>query len=168
MNKQKFKKEVFSLADRLYPMVYRLLGNHEKVKDAIQDIMLKLWMNRDRIENHPNINGFVFLTAKNYSLDILRKNNHLKVDSSLYFKLISSENGHEQFELKELNDTILKILEKVPELQREVLIMRDLDGFEFEEISTVTKLKIEHIRVLLSRARKQVRYELKNNYCYER
>jgi RNA polymerase sigma-70 factor (ECF subfamily) len=168
MNKQRFKKEVFSLSERLYPMVYRLLGNRSKVEDAIQEIMLKLWMKRKKIENHPNINGLVFLTAKNYCIDILRKNNPEVEDSELYFYFFKSENGHEQLEWKELNQVILKIVEKLPKLQREILIMRDLDGFEFDEISSNTELKIEHIRVLLSRARKQVRIELKNKYCYER
>jgi len=168
MNKQRFKKEVFSLSERLYPMVYRLLGNRSKVEDAIQEIMLKLWKKRKKIEHHPDIKGLVFLTARNHCIDILRKKNPEIEDSELYFNVFKSENGHEQLELKELNTVILKILEHIPKQQREVLIMKDLDGFEFEEIASLTALNIEHIRVLLSRARKQVRLELKNNYCYER
>ncbi len=149
-------------------MVFRLLGNRTKVEDAIQEIMLKLWEKRKKIEHHPNLKGLVFLTARNHCIDILRKNNPEIEDSELYFNFLKSENGHEQLELKELNAIILKILERVPEQQREILIMRDLDGFEFEEIAGLTTLKVEHIRVLLSRARKQLRQELKKNYCYER
>ena len=51
--------------------------------------------------------------------------------------------------------------------QSEVLIMRDLDGLEFDEISIVMDLKVEHLRVLLSRARKKVAEQLKTAYCYE-
>lgn len=167
MNKQRFKKEVFSLSERLYPMVYRLLGNRAKVEDAIQEIMLKLWVKRKRIENHPNINGLVFLTARNYCIDILRKKNPEIEDSELYFNFLKSETGHEQLEYRELNQVILKIVEKLPKQQSVILIMRDLDGFDFEEIASLTTLKIEHIRVLLSQARKQVRLELKNTYSYE-
>lgn len=168
MNKQKFKKEVFSLSDRLYPLLYRLLGNKVKVEDALQEIMMKLWLKRKLIENHPNIKGLVFLTARNYCIDILRKKNPEFEDSSLYFSFLKSENAHESLEWKELNDLILIIIEKLPQKQREILIMRDLDGLAFDEISSLTKLKIEHIRVLLSRARKLVRIELEENYSYER
>jgi RNA polymerase sigma-70 factor (ECF subfamily) len=168
MNKQRFKKEVFSLSERLYPMVFRLLRNKVKVEDALQEIMLKLWLKRKQIKNHPNINGLVFLTAKNYCIDILRKNNPEIDDSTLYFNFLKSENGHEQLEWKELNQVILEILEKLPKDQSKILIMRDLDGFEFHEISSLTELKIEHVRVLLSRARKEVRLKLKDNYSYER
>lgn len=168
MDKQRFRTTVFSLSDRLYPMVSRLLGNSAKTEDAIQDIMLKLWVKRHQIENHPNINGFVFLTAKNYCLDILRRKNPELQDSNLYLNIFESENGHEDLKLKELKQVVLKIIENIPDSQGEILVMRDLDGLEFEEISALTQLKIEHIRVLLSRARKQVREKLKNDYCYER
>lgn len=168
MNKLDFKQKVFSLSDRLYPMVFRFLGRKEKVEDAIQEIILKLWLKRKTIENHPNINGLVFLTARNYCIDVLRKNQPELKDSSLHFQYLKSEDGHEKLELKELNELVLKIIKTIPDQQREVLVMRDLDGFEFTEISAVTKLKVEHIRVLLSRALKQVRSELLKKYCYER
>lgn len=168
MNKLEFKTKVFSLSERLYPLLYRLLGNRVKVEDALQEIMLKLWLKRKHIENHPNIKGFVFLTARNYCIDILRKNNPELEDSTLYFNYLTSETGHQHLELKELNDLILKIIEKLPQQQAEILVLKDLDGFEFDEISSLTKLKIEHVRVLLSRARKQVRLELKDIYSYER
>lgn len=166
MNKLEFRHKVFSLSERLYPMVYRLLGNKTEVEDAIQEIMLKLWLKRKQIKNHPNINGFVFLTARNYCIDILRKNKPKIEKPDIYF--LKSQIEHDKLEWKELNEIILNIVEKLPKQQKEVLIMRDLDGLEFSEISSLTKLKIEHVRVLLSRARKQVRLELKNMYCYER
>lgn len=168
MNKLEFKTKVFSLSERLYPLLYRLLGNRVKVEDALQEIMLKLWIKRKHIENHPNIKGFVFLTARNYCIDLLRKNKPELEDSTLHFNYLKSENGHEHLELKELNEVILKIIEKLPQQQAEILVLKDLDGFEFDEISSLTKLKIEHLRVLLSRARKQVRLELKDIYSYER
>jgi RNA polymerase sigma-70 factor (ECF subfamily) len=167
MNKQEFKIKVFSLSERLYPLLYRLLGSREKVEDALQEIMMKLWLKRHKIQDHPNINAFVFLTAKNYCLDVLRKNNPKVVDSDLYMKTLQSENGHENLKAKELNEVILRIIRKLPESQSEVLILRDLDGLEFEEIASVTNLNIKHVRVLLSRARKHVRSELKSKYYYE-
>jgi RNA polymerase sigma-70 factor (ECF subfamily) len=129
--------------------------------------MMKLWLKRHKIQDHPNINAFVFLTAKNYCLDVLRKNNPKVVDSDLYMKTLQSENGHENLKAKELNEVILRIIRKLPESQSEVLILRDLDGLEFEEIASVTNLNIKHVRVLLSRARKHVRSELKSKYYYE-
>lgn len=168
MNKTEFRLKVFSLSERLFPMVSRMLGNNASAEDAIQEIMLKLWVKRKQFREHPNISGFVFLTARNHCIDLMRKK-ALKIDDSPFqLDILKSENSHEQLEWKELNIIIKKIIKSLPEQQREVIMMRDLDGYEFIEIAATTQLKIEHVRVLLSRARKQVSIKLEKVYSYER
>ena len=66
MNKKEFRLKVFSLSEHLFPMVSRMLGNKANAEDAIQEIMMKLWLKRKQIGLHPNITGLVFLTARNY------------------------------------------------------------------------------------------------------
>lgn len=168
MNTIDFKNKVFSLSERLFPMVSRMLGNNANAEDAIQEIMIKLWVRRKQIGQHPNITGYVILTARNYCIDLLKKKNPEMDDSTLQFEILESENGYEQLEWKELNSIIKKLLKKLPEQQREIIMMRDIDGYEFMEIAAALQLKIEHVRVLLSRARKQVAIELEKTYCYER
>lgn len=168
MNKTEFKNKVFSLSERLYPMVARMLGGTLNAEDAIQEIMLKLWEKRKNLEKHPNIKGFVFLTARNYCIDVLRKKPLVLEDSTAYFKILESSNKDAQIEWKELNIIINKILKNLPELQKEVFLMRDIDGYEFSEIADTMQIKVEHIRVLLSRARKQIGLTLENTYSYER
>ncbi|NQU52334.1 MAG: RNA polymerase sigma factor [Bacteroidetes bacterium] len=167
MNTKEFKHKVLSLSERIYPMAVRMLGNDADAQDAIQEIMIRLWDRRKQIGNHPNLTGFVFLTARNYCVDQLKKKRPELVTSDSQLMKLESETGQEQFELKELTIIVEKILKKLPEQQREIMMMRDIDGFEFDEISIVTQLNIKHVRVLLSRARKQVRVELKKTYSYE-
>ena len=167
MTKLDFKLNVFSLSERLFPMVARMLGS-ANAEDAIQEIMLKLWQKRKQVEKHPNIKGLVFLTARNYCIDVLRKKPFALEDSTDYFKILESENDYTQIEWKELNTIILEILKKLPKQQTEVFMMRDLDAYEFTEIAAALEIKIEHVRVLLSRARKQIGIELEKTYSYER
>ena len=168
MNRTDFKIKVFSLSERLFPMVARLLGGNSNAEDAIQEIMLKLWEKRKQIEKHPNIQGLVFLTARNYCIDVLRKRPFVLDDSTAYFKVLESSNEGQQLEWKELNNIIKEILKKLPVQQTEVFMMRDIDGYEFSEIAAALEIKIEHIRVLLSRARKQIGIALEKKYSYER
>ena len=168
MNTVDFKHKIFSLSERLFPMVARMLGNNADAEDAIQEIMIKLWHRRNQLEKHPNIQGYVFLTARNYCIDKLKKQNLHIDDSNMNLQYLDSDSGHDRLEWKELNLIIKNILEKLPTQQREALILRDIDGYEFKEISAITQLKVEHLRVLLSRARKQVSIELEKIYCYER
>ena len=162
-----FEDKVLSLSDRIYPMVARMLDNKENAEDAVQEIMIKLWNRRKKIGSHPNIPGLVFLTARNYCLDLLKKKNPRFNSSDFQLKMIASDASQNQVEQKELASIIETLLKELPAQQREIMMMRDIDGFEFTEIAAVTKLKVEHVRVLLSRARKHVVIRLKKIYSYE-
>jgi len=168
MNKNDFKVTVFSLSERLFPLVVRLLGDKTKAQDAIQEIMIKLWEKRKQLENHPNIKGFVFLTARNYCLDILRKKRVLVNDGEFHLSLLKDTKEQTQLESKQLNEIIIEILKKIPKQQREIFIMRDIDGYDFTEIAAILEIKIAHARVVLSRARKKISIALEKTYNYER
>lgn len=167
MTKKEFKNKVFSLSERIYPMVARLLGKSQ-AEDAIQDIMIKLWKKRFSISNHPNLKGFIFLTARNYCLDNLRKRKNTITYHSNNLKVIPFVKEEATMEWNELNSIIKKILQKLPKQQKEVFEMRALDGFKTQEIADTLQIKKEHVRVLLSRARKQIGIDLETNYKYER
>lgn len=168
MNTNEFKSKVLSLSDRLFTMVARILGNNENAQDAVQVIMMKLWDKRLQLGKHPNVAGFVFLTARNYCIDILKKKNPEIDDLELRINFLESgKTVAEEMEQKELNNLVKRIIDTLPKQQREVIILRELDGLEFKEIFEITDLKVEHIRVLLSRARKTVSIELNKIYSYE-
>lgn len=167
MTKLDFKLNVFSLSERIYPMVARMLGGNN-AEDAIQEIMLKLWEKRKLVEKHPNIKGLVFLTARNYCIDVLRKKPNMVEDAVPYLKVIKSTKENNELEWKELNSIIQQILKQLPEQQKEVFVMRDIDGYQFNEIAAALEIKIEHVRVLVSRARKFIGSSLEKTYNYER
>lgn len=162
-----FKHKIISLSDRLFPMVARILGNEHKAADAMQEIMIKLWDKRNKLAKHPNVNGFVFLTARNFCLDVIKKNSIQIHDTEVVPQIATSHYTSRDLEWKQLKTIVDSILLQLPQQQREVMTLRDLDGLEFEEISEITSLKIPHLRVILSRARKAVASELKTKYDYE-
>ena len=167
MNSREFNKRIVSLSPRIFPLTARMLNNQEEAADAVQEIMLKLWKNRSKLKHHPNLNGFVFLTARNHCLDSLKarkKENKTYLDSSLY---LESKEGPERYEEVEMDRIIRQIIDKLPQKQREIVLLRDIDGLEFNEIVSLTEIKIENIRVLLSRARKKISQKLTETYNYE-
>ncbi|QTD36473.1 RNA polymerase sigma factor [Polaribacter batillariae] len=167
MKTKDFENKILSLSDQVYRMVYRMLQNHESSEDAVQEIMIKLWDKRKKIRNHPNIPGFVFLTARNYCFDLLKKKKPNFNSSEYQLKRVESDTNLHQIEWRELTENVKKILKELPPKQAEVMLLRDLDGFEFKEIAIITNQKIAHVRVLLSRARKQVGVQLTKIYNYE-
>lgn len=163
MTTNEFKQKVLPLSMRIFPLAARMLKNDEEAEDAVQEIMIKLWNNRKQLNKHPNVSGFVFLTARNYCLDQLKKRRisqvdilHPRLTADLYI-------DQDQIEFEDVLKLVHQKLNELPENQKEVLLMRDIDGLEFDEIVSITNLKIEHVRVLLSRARKHLRVQLKKN-----
>lgn len=149
-------------------MVSRILGTKSNAEDAIQEIMMKLWLKREELNNHPNIKGFVVLTARNYCIDALRKKMKVVDDATNHLKFLQSDKEHKNLEWKQLNLIIEEVLRSIPDQQKEVFLMRDLDGYEFKEIAFALQITVEHARVLLSRARKQIGEQLEKKYHYEK
>ncbi len=168
MNSKEFNKQIFTLAPRIYPMVLRLLQSDEEAADAMQEIMLKLWNKRKKLAKHPNKDGFVFLTARNHCLDELKRKKRLRITTSDQDIPDRTDTDNSKYEQKELGMMIEKVISVLPDNQRNVVILRDLDGLEFSEIVEITGLKTEHIRVLLSRARKNIATQLTEIYSYEK
>jgi len=166
MNLEEFKVNIFSLSDRLYPMVARLLGSDTLAKDALQEIMIKLWSHRNKLKGHPNPSGFVFLTARNYCLDQI-KSNKPKYLSEEHLPETSGTNNSDALEYKELLSTVHNILASCEIKHSEVLILRDIDGIDIKEIATMMNLNPPHVRVILSRTRNYVQQELLKNFQYE-
>jgi RNA polymerase sigma-70 factor (ECF subfamily) len=162
-----FKQRVFDFSEELYPMVYRMLGSRQSTEDAIQDIMMKLWIKRNKIKNHPNLKGFIILTARNHCIDLLRRKKKVVPILNEDIKDVHGDKDS-TFEWQKLNNVINTILKKAPEQQREVFLMRDIDGYDFKEIAYALDITIEHCRVLLSRIRRFIAKELETRYHYER
>jgi len=102
MNTKDFEHKVVSLSPRVYQMVARMLADEEKAKDAVQEIMIKLWNNRKQLAKHPNINGFVFLTAKNYCLDMLKKSQPFMTSDDNILKSLTTKFAGKSLEYREL------------------------------------------------------------------
>lgn len=165
MTSEQFQNRVIPLSTRIFPMAARMLGRDEDAEDAVQEIMIKLWKTRKKLMNHPNLEGFVFLTARNHCLDLLRQN--IKEQAYTGYQERIPDKSGDHLEQKEIYTIIRSIIHELPDNQKTVMLLYEFDGLTFLEIAGVTGLKIEHIRVLLSRARKFVGQKLTKIYSYE-
>ena len=165
MNPEEFKTKVLPLQEKLYGFSLRILGNSEDARDAVQDIYVKLWKMKDSLHTYINLDAFVMTVTRNHCLDKLKG----KKTVSLEGKHISSDHytdpsPEEILEKKDVMEKIKLIISGLPENQRTIIHLRDIEGYDYNEISNIIDMSVNNIRVNLSRARKKIREELLNKY----
>ncbi|PKA83947.1 RNA polymerase sigma-70 factor (ECF subfamily) [Ulvibacter sp. MAR_2010_11] len=165
MKQQEFLTTVMPFKDKLYRLAKRLLVSSEEAEDAVQEVLLKLWNGREKIKDYKNPEAFAITMTKNYCLDRLKSKQagNLKIVHSNYQ---NSENIEKQVEANDGVSMVFKIMESLPEQQRMILQLRDVEQFEFAEIAQMLESNETAIRVTLSRARKTVREQLIQQYNY--
>lgn len=169
MKAEEFKTTIVPLTGKLYRLALRFLGDTAEAQDAVQESFAKLWNMRERLATVNNIEAFATAVLRNYCLDKLKTNHSVPWDTNHEkFTKIFPESIEERFIDKDTAQVMKEFIQKLPEQQREILMMRDVEGLEFEEIQKITKTNLNHIRVTLSRARKTVRDEMLRLFNYER
>jgi RNA polymerase sigma-70 factor, ECF subfamily len=158
MDADEFKKQVFILKDKLFRLSNRLLGNIPEAEDITQEVMLKLWEMRGKLEQYQSIEALAMTTTRNLSLDRIR---YQKVRWAHADDVKPEETyTNNPAEKSDIESWMKKIMAQLPETQQTILHLRDVEGMEYEEIAPIVEMNVETIRVNLSRARKKVRDEL--------
>lgn len=166
MNQKVFLNTVMPFKDKVFRLAKRLLVSQDEAEDATQELYLKLWKNRKELASYRNIEAFAMTMTKNYCLDRLKSKqaSNLSLVHSNY-----KENNSSLQKKIEVQDAIKKVHEgiaKLPEQQRMVIQLRDIEGYEFKEIEEMLQMKPTAIRVALSRARKTIREQLIQQDAY--
>ncbi|MFT5738427.1 MAG: RNA polymerase sigma factor (sigma-70 family) [Maribacter sp.] len=166
MKQSEFLNVVMPFKDKLYRLAKRLLVSSEEAEDATQEILMKLWSKKNKIEGYKSAEAFAMTMTKNYCLDRLKSKqaSNLKLVHSNYSD--DSSSLQRQVEARDSIDWIQRIMEELPEQQKLVLQLRDVEQYDYEEIEALLDMKPTAIRVALSRARKTIREKLTEKHRY--
>ena len=157
MQQKEFLNLVMPFKDKLFRMAKRLLVSREEAEDATQEILLKLWSKNESMERYKSVEAFAMTMTKNFCLDRLKSKqaNNLKLVHSNYQDEHTSL--QKQLEAEDSVNWVERIMDELPEQQKMVLQLRDIEDYDYEEISELLEMKPTAVRVALSRARKTVR-----------
>ena len=149
------------MSNKLLRFALQILQNEDEAKDVLQDIFLKLWQKRDELGKVENIDAFAMRMIRNRCLDVIRSRRTVSLEVVKSHQLPKEESSDTDY-LDQANSVNLvkRIISGLPDLQRTVIHLRDIEQLEFEEIADATQLNVNAIRVNLSRARKKVRDEI--------
>ena len=166
MNQSDFLKVVLPFKDKVFRLAKRLLVSTEEAEDATQELMFKLWKNKEKLAEYKNVEAFAMTMTKNYCFDRLKSkqaSNLTLVHSNYKEKDTSLE---KKVEYRDSVNQVHKLIENLPEQQKLIIQLRDVEQYDFDEICKMLDMKPTAVRVALSRARKTIREELikKHNY----
>ena len=161
MQARDFKTDVLPISNKLLRFARQILQDEEEAKDVLQDIFLKLWQKRDELVKVDNLEAFTFRMMRNRCLDVIRSRRTVSLEVVKKNNRPEEESSDTDYlENEEMAGLVKRIIAELPDLQRTIIHLRDIEQLEYEEIAKATELNVNAIRVNLSRARKRVRDEI--------
>ena len=170
MDANDFKRKFLPYHRKLYRAAFHLMGNAQDAEDMVQEAYLKLWKRRDELPTDiANLEAYCVTLVKHVCHDALRLA-HLEEDGRPPEELpiIGNTNVAHEVELKDEASQVMTLIGQLPDQQRQIMQMRDVEDLAYEEIEKATGLTSVNIRVLLSRARKKIREQFLAIRNYER
>ena len=157
MTPLEFLNIVSPFKDKVFRLAKRLLVSREEAEDATQEVLIKLWNNKTKIKDYKNVEAFSMTMTKNFCFDKLKSKQaqNLKIVHNNYQD--HSVSLQKEVELNDSIDWVGKIMEALPEQQKMVIQLRDVEQYDCKEIAKILDMNETAIRVALSRARKTIR-----------
>ncbi|MGM0497905.1 MAG: RNA polymerase sigma factor [Bacteroidota bacterium] len=151
MTVQEFNQCVDQYSDNVYRFILKQIKNEEKAKDIVQSTYEKLWIKSDGVAFN-KAKSYIFSTAYHTMIDSIRKDRRIEEmdETSVYEPAYSDE-------YKGINEVLEAGLKKLPEVQRTAILLRDYEGYSYEEIGEITKLNESQVKVYIYRARKTMK-----------
>ena len=161
MDIQTFKIQALPVREKVYRLAVRMLRCEADAEDVAQEVMLKLWTIRGQLAAYRSVEALAVQMGKNICINRLKARKH-GCDETLNAMQDTSLTPDLQLEAADSMATVARIISRLPETQRMVIRLRDIEGYQPAEIAQIMGCGESAVRVNLSRARKKVKEEFFN------
>lgn len=151
MNSEQYNESVDLYADGMFRFILKNIKDEDKARDIIQDSFEKLWRNIENV-NHQKVKSYLFTTAYHTMIDLIRREKRKEDFENVDVKMYSHSDQYS--DVKEILDAAL---EKLSNIQRSVILLRDYEGYSYAEIASITDLTESQVKVYIYRARKHLK-----------
>ncbi len=169
MSLQTFTNEVLPLKDKLYRFSLRIVKDSQEAEDIVQDIMVKVWDKREDWTNWSSIEAMCMTMTRNLSIDRTRSKHKKLTEIPEGFDFVEGSASPEQEATsRDMLNHIGKIIDKLPEKQKSIIQLREIEGYTYQEISDLLDVPISQVKVSVHRARIFLKKELLKSSGYGR
>jgi RNA polymerase sigma factor (sigma-70 family) len=163
MNLNTFKTQVLPVKDKLYRFALRLVADPEEAKDVVQEAMVRVWRHIEKLDGLDNVEAWCMRITRNVAIDKIKERSR-RFTSSLYEVADVSDGGdktpYSDVAWKDTYGKINRLIANLPEKQKAVIQLRDVEGYSYKEISDIMGIDMNQVKVNLFRARQTVKENL--------
>ncbi|HSJ66082.1 MAG TPA: RNA polymerase sigma factor [Anditalea sp.] len=159
-----FEAHIWPLKSKLYRMAFFWLKDRDEANDAVQEVLEKAWIRRDELQKMDNHVGWMVRALKNQSIQHFRSGRKIESLGDQDY----AEPESVEVDSGDAYRRVFSFLEKLPEKQREVFVLREVEGLTYEEIAEYLEISMEQVKVNIFRARKILREYLLNQVTHGR
>lgn len=163
MTQETFKNTVFILKNEMYRFAKRFVMSSDEAEDVVQDLMIKFWQKKEELETFGNLKSYALRAVKNECLNRLKHHNVKQgfADLQLHRSELYS------MEVNNLKEHIIGFINQLPEKQKMVIHLKDVEEYDVSEISGMLEMEENAVRVNLMRARQKVKEQISQLMSYE-
>jgi len=164
MQNDQIIQQILPYKSKFYRFALKIVGNDEDAEDVIQEMLVKVWQKSEQLSEIENKEAWCMTVTRNLCIDKIRsrkKNRSSDIDEQ--FSLSDSSPTPDIItEDKESLSIVMTTLNALPDSQKEMIHLRDIEGYTYREISGITGMTEDQVKVNLFRARQKLKHELRN------
>ena len=156
----RFREDILPLKDKLFRLALRITLSRDEAEDVVQDTMLRLWEQRDVWPSIQNMEAYATTLCRNMALDRCKaaRQSNLSLNEELDSP-IDATTPLDILDSRQRVEHLHRLIDSLPEVQRSIILLRDIEGRPYDEIATQLSLSLSQVKVYLHRARMRLRAE---------
>lgn len=167
MNLQEFTSKVIPLKNKLFRFAKRYLEHTEEAEDIVQEVFIKLWNRREKLDEYRSVEALAMITTKNMCLDKIKTKRYPVDPMDDHRRFLENLPDEQKRDYSEEIYMVRKAMKSLPQQQQMIVQLRDVEGYDFESIADIMEMNENAVRVNLSRARKRIRELITTSKIYD-
>lgn len=166
MKRFSFHDDVLPLKDQLFRLALRITLNAAEAEDVVQETLIRVWQQREEWPKIRSMEAYCMTICRRLALNEAARACHANVTLEEKHDTPSGTTPFEQLAQSEQMNMLRKLMDSLPEVQRSILQLRDIEGFSYQEIASVLELDENQVKVYLYRARQRIRLLIEETENY--
>ncbi len=169
MKEISFRDDILPLKDKLFRVALRITFDRAEAEDIVQETLIKVWNKREEWNSLDSVEAYCLTLTKNLAIDMREKMDARTEElTDEYDQAHDDANPYEKLEQKERLMWVHKLMEELPDKQRKIMQMRDIEEKSYKEIAQALDITEEQVKINLFRARQKVKQGFLRLDAYER